>query len=241
MKAIFRVFLSICLICVIALSGYRVMQIQRAYVAEAAAHKSVLKYKPEAAEAPDGNEVFFNQAILDLQKEYPDAVGWLSVPYTGIDYPFVRAGDNSYYVRRDLNGSYALAGTVFLDCRNNTDFSDANNILYGHNMKNGSMFASLNKFSNRYFFEENKTGLVFLADKTYQISFFAYLVVRSDDEYIYDIPSDAAVAEAYLGYIKQKARHYREIYISPEDKIVTLSTCSYEFGDARMVLLGKLD
>ena len=103
-------------------------------------------------------------------------------------------------------------------------------------MKNGSMFGTLKAFADRQFFEANTHGTIFLPRETLTLEFFAYLVVKSTDEEIYSIDP----GESYFEHIKRCARQYRDIGLSREDKIVTLSTCAYEFDDARMVLLARV-
>ena len=86
-----------------------------------------------------------------LKAAYPDVVGWLYCEGTPINYPVAQGDDNSYYLRRDLDGNYAMAGTLFLDYRCSADFSDENSVIYGHNMNDGSMFAVLPDFSDPEF------------------------------------------------------------------------------------------
>ena len=217
----------------IAYSGYQLWGIYSDYRAEAKTHRSVMEYKPEDTSGP---EEIINQSVIDLQSKYPDAAGWLTLPDTRIDYPFMWYKDNDYYLRRDIDGNYALAGTLFIDYRCEKDFSSPNTIIYGHNMKNGSMFGALNSFSEKTFFDENRYGTVYLPYANLRLEFFAYMVVRPDNAEIYAVnPS-----ETYLGYVKQNARHFRDIEIEAGDRIVTLSTCSYEFNNARMVLIGRV-
>ena len=78
-----------------------------------------------------------------LSKENQDVIGWLYCPDTSINYPVVQAADNEYYLHRLLDDSKNAAGTLFMDYRNSADLSDWNSVIYGHNMKNGSMFGSL--------------------------------------------------------------------------------------------------
>ena len=239
-----RIILAAVLICAIAFSGYNVLKIQKGYNAEEAVHNEVLLFKPEPPAAADpGAETgkvewppFVNQSIADLKEQNKDAVGWITVPHTGIDYPFVQTGNNSDYLSTDVNGDYSIAGTLFMEYRNKSDFSDTNTVIYGHHMKNGSMFGSLVQYEDQVFFDTNRGGTVFLADKTFALEFFAYLVIHTDDDRIYDVYSESVDIE----YIREKARNYRDANVGPGDHIITLSTCAYEFQDARMVLLGKL-
>ena len=210
-------------------SGYRVWNIQRDYRAEAEMHGAVMEYKPR------DNEIV-NQSVIDLQAKYPDVVGWLSIPGTNIDYPFVWYEDNDYYLRRDLNGDYAQAGTLFMDFRNEPDFSSQNTIIYGHNMKNGSMFGTLKAFSDRDFFGANMQGTIFLPRETLTLEFFAYLVVNHMDQKIYSME----LSESYLDYVKKNARQYRDISLAADDRILTLSTCSDESNNARIVALAVI-
>jgi len=206
-------------------SGYRVWQAYGDYQAEAEMHSAVMAYKPEP-------EQIINQGVIDLQAKYPDVVGWLTVPGTKIDYPFVQAEDNDRYLRGDLDGNYALAGTLFMDCRCAPDFTSNNTIIYGHHMKNGSMFGTIKSFADAEFFDKNQHGTIFLLRQTLKLEFFAYMVVKSTDQQIYN-------TELNLDHVRQNARQYREIELSGEDRFVTLSTYSYEFDNARMILIAR--
>ena len=222
-------FLALCFAALLAYSGYRVWGIGANYREEAQLHGAVLEFKP----APDKT---VNQSVMDLQAKYPHAAGWLTIPNTRIDYPFVWYQDNDYYLRRDLNGEHATAGTLFMDCRCARDFTSDNTILYGHNMKNGSMFGTLKSFAEKAFFDETPRGTVYLPDRTVTLEFFAYLVVKSTDAEIYS----ADLSDTHLDYIRRGARQYRDIGVARGDRIVTLSTCSYEFNNARQVLVARV-
>ena len=225
----FSRLLALGLVAVMLYSGYRVWKITGDYRAEAEIHSAVIAFKPQQ------DDEVVNQSVIDLQAKYPDVVGWLTVPGTSIDYPFVWRDDNDYYLRRDLNGDDATAGTLFLDMRCEPDFSSQNTIIYGHHMKNGSMFGTLKAFADKEFFEANKHGTIYLPRETLTLEFFAYLVVSHRDAEIYSIEP----GEDYLDYVKQNARHFRDVALTGEDNLVTLSSCSYEFNNARMVLLAR--
>ena len=95
---------------VLAFSGYQLWQIYDRDARESTLHAQLLDYKPDPpAQATDAAAPRLNQNIVDLQAKYPDAVGWLSIPNTKIDYPFVQAKDNDFYLRRDIDGKYLYA------------------------------------------------------------------------------------------------------------------------------------
>ncbi|MCL2508707.1 MAG: class B sortase [Oscillospiraceae bacterium] len=243
MARFFRIFLSLILIGVIGFSFYNIVLINREYEKESQMHEDILRYRPgpgpAAEKKPD--EPFVNQNILDLQARNSDVVGWLHIDGTKIDYPFVWAKDNETYLRRDLNKNYASAGTVFMDYRCDKDFSGFNTILYGHNMKNDSMFGTLPKFSGESYFATNKTGKVYLADRTYGVEFFAYLVVKSSNPTVYRVDFEApADMQDFFAYVQKNAVRYRDIGLSADDQVLTVSTCNYSFDNARSVLMGKL-
>ena len=243
------------LVAVIGYSGYRLWDINRNYAQEAEMHSRLLQYRPTAqATMPQTSissafhvnpaefvEPIANQSIVDLQASYPDVAGWLMVPGTQIDYPFVQGIDNEHYLHRDLDHNWSAAGTIFMDYRSSSDFSDFNTIIFGHNMRNGSMFGTLKNFNDQDFFDANMAGTIFLVNKTYEIEFIAFAVIKPDDAVIYNpniiIEEDKV---AFLDYIKSTARYYRNIGATANDRIVTLSTCNYEFDDARMVIIGRI-
>jgi len=230
MKKILVSVLAVCLAALMLYSGYRAWQAYGDYRAEADMHGAVMEFKPQEDES-------INQSVIDLRAMYPDVVGWLTVPGTNVDYPFVQAGDNDHYLRRDLNGDYALAGTLFMDYRCEQDFLSQNSIIYGHHMKNGSMFGTLVQFNDAAFFEENRVGTIFLPFETWNLEFFAFMVINpaTETEIYNTVPQDG-----YWDYVNQNARYYRDIALTDSDRIVTLSTCAYEFENARMVLLARL-
>jgi len=217
---------------IIGFSGYQIWKINADYNDEKRMHDIVMEYKPEDSE-PDMEII--NQSVIDLQSKYPDVVGWLTVPNTKIDYPFVWYENNDYYLRRDLNGDYALAGTVFIDYRCEKGFTSKNTIIYGHHMRNNSMFGTIKLFNDKDFFDKNRTGTIHLPYATLTLEFFAYMVVNpATEKEIYHV----SLNDTYFDYVKDNARHYRDVGLTTSDKIVTLSTCAYEFKDARMVLIG---
>lgn len=232
MKKAIRWFAIIALIVVICISGYKVFETSYQYAQESQVKGSLKKYWSEVEEVGGGEEA--NRRIKALQNEVNgDIKGWLTVPNTKIDYPFVISIDNDYYLRRDVYAKYSMAGSLFVDYRCDEDFTDFYTIIYGHNMKNNSMFGDLDLFANKDFFENNSSGKIFLKDFIYTFEVFAYMIVDADDEVVYNtLPAK----DKLLDYIRKKAYNYREP--SSSGKIVALSTCSYDYNGARIVLMG---
>ena len=110
----------------------------------------------------------------ELQAVNPDIYAWITVPGTVIDYPILQhASDNSYYLMHNIDGSYGYPGCIYTENMNSKDFTDNNTVIYGHNMKNGSMFAQLHKFEDPDFFNENREVLIYLPDEVLHYTIFA--------------------------------------------------------------------
>ena len=167
----------------------------------------------------------------ELQKQYPDIYAWIRIPGTVIDYPILqREGDNSYYLNHTYQGKKKTEGAIYTEDYNSKDFLDPNTVIYGHNMKNGSMFKALHKYKNRTFFDEHSEIIIYQKGKilTYKI-FAAY---TSDAKHLllsYDF-DDENVFSNYLNNVLTNSNKSSNINItipvSSEDRIITLSTCN---------------
>lgn len=165
----------------------------------------------------------------------PDYSGWIRVSGTRIDYPYVRGDDNEEYLRKDFYGKPARAGTIFLDYRNLGGAGEAHTMLYGHNMKNGSMFHDLVKYHDADFLRENP--LISLTDlygrRTYRI--FSVYEVSADD---YTLPLDFENPENYRSFLMDLADlSMHEAEAIPEDaQLLSLITCSYGVDNGRTII-----
>jgi sortase B len=176
-----------------------------------------------------------------LCKGVPDAIAWLTIDGTKIDYPVVQTDDNQFYVHNSAEKKASKYGAVFLDFRNHGDFSDFYNIIYAHNMANGSMFGTLVRFKQKDFFDRVQTGTLNTPTHDYELQIFACSVTNSTSDYYQSIAFlSPAEKESHLAYLKKTAKYWRDITIGNDDRIVILSTCSYEFDEARTVVLAKL-
>lgn len=164
-----------------------------------------------------------------------DLIGWIYIADSDIDYPIVQGTDDQYYLHRAPDGSYNQSGSIFLSYRCAADFSDALNILYGHNMKSG-MFGDIRKFRQREQFDKHRYGWLFTKKDLYRIDFYALSVVSAYDT-IYDIPADNS---EWQDTLKANSIYYTEPELNSEDSVVSLSTCTYDYENARILFTGKL-
>ncbi len=171
-----------------------------------------------------------------LNTAYPDAIGWLYIPDTVINYPVMQSDDNFYYLDHAYDGSPLKAGSVYLDCRCEGRFRNPINIVYAHNMKNGSMFAQITRFKNDSFFESHKYGWLATPETVYRIDFFSLAVADWHDE-LYK--GDTSISE-WIPHLYVRSAVCREMTYTDDDRFVSFSTCSYEFENARNILTGKL-
>lgn len=117
----------------------------------------------------------------ELQSVNPDVYAWITVPGTEIDYPILQhPSDNSYYLMHNIDGSYGYPGCIYTENLNSKDFTDNNTVIYGHNMKNGSMFAQLHKFEDPDFFRGNREVLIYLPDEVLHYTIFAAHIMMTD-------------------------------------------------------------
>ncbi|MBQ7139099.1 MAG: class B sortase [Clostridia bacterium] len=166
---------------------------------------------------------------------------WLYAAGTPIDYPVVQCGNNSYYMDRMFNRKANKAGTLFVDYRNLPDFADPNTLIYGHHMRDSSMFHSLTDYESRGFFEAHPWMVVVRADEILLIEVFAGYVTDGRD-HCYDIAlSDEGDMGEFVAAAKEKSNFDAHVEIDcARDHLVTLSTCAYNFENARYVVIGRL-
>ncbi len=175
-----------------------------------------------------------------LLQENADIVGWLYCENTEINYPVVQAADNNYYLRRDLYGDYLISGTLFVDYRCPTVGTGQNFIIYGHNMNNGTMFGTMVEYKEQAYADAHPVLWYLTPDRDYRIELFAGQVTASDSEVYTPSFGSAERFEEFLRDIKDHSTFVSDLSVTGEDHIITLSTCSYEFGNARYVVFGKL-
>jgi len=166
-----------------------------------------------------------------LTAKYPDVYAWICIPGTNVNYPIVqREGDNSYYLTHTIDGQVKIEGSIYTEDYNTKDFSDANTLIYGHNMKNGSMFKTLHKYRDRKFFEENSTIYIYQKDRVLIYRIFAAYVYDNRHLMLSFDFEDENIFRNYLQNVLTKKDMSSNIDttvdVSTSDKIITLSTCN---------------
>lgn len=178
---------------------------------------------------------------VDLYSINNDYIGWINIENTTIDYPIVKGYNNKFYLSRDFNKQYLKTGSIFMDYRNE-GFKDKNVVIYGHNMKDKSMFGSLDKFKDLYYLRKNKyISITSKEGESFIYEIFGIYVTSEDDAECISINFNKE--EDFCKYIESilnKSIYNLNMNIKSTDKILTLATCSYEFSNARLIIHAKL-
>lgn len=192
--------------------------------------------EPETETEPETTAYVSPIDFEPLLKINPDTIGWIKVPDTNIDYPIVwREGDNDTYLHTDFEGNSSQAGAIYLDMDSAPDFTGRNNLLYGHHMKNGSMFKDVVKFKDQDYFKEHQYFEVYTPDRTIHLKAVscyydkAQPIVRK---------TRFKTRESYNAFIQEMLSpcSFAEMPEVDIDSLFVLVTCSYEVNDARTFL-----
>ena len=190
----------------------------------------------------DTKEETFSVDFEKLLEMNSDVVGWIRFDEPSeINYPVVQGRDNEEYLKRTFEANTNKLGTLFVDVNNPGDFSGRNTFIYGHNMKNGSMFAQLLKYKDDSFYKEHPYFYIYTPDgkvRTYEI-FSAGVLKDTSDSYIMDYADDAAF-QTYIDYIKQQSAYPTSAEVTTASKIVSLSTCTNVRDDERFLVHGVM-
>lgn len=203
------------------------------------------KYVTETSEQVEGTEAaeeapWYTLASVDLkalQQENPEVCGWLYFENEKISYPIMYSGDNEKYLRTTWDGQSASAGSIFLEEANSPDFNDSHTLIYGHNMKDLSMFGRLKYYKEKDdYYADHQFFQIFTGDMIYRYQIFGYEDI-DPNSFVYTVPYGEN--EEFQSFIDQLYKlSYKDTGVSAKsvNKIVTLSTCSS--GDNRFVVHG---
>lgn len=234
-KNIYTVLMLICVI-VFLFALYKVVGILLDY-------KEIDDYYNEAKEEyvveDDGGISYIK--LAELIKKNVDVKGWIYIKDTDISYPLLQGSDNQYYLYRNYDKQYLGAGSIFIEASNSSDLSDLHTIIYGHNMHNGAMFGTLDKFFKESYRDEHPYVYVMLPDgkwNKYEI-FAAYTADIEDGTFTVFSEGDTAYNK-YLELIESKNTYKNTVPPENGEQILTLSTCTEDSNDyKRNVLQAK--
>lgn len=179
------------------------------------------------------------QALLAENK---DCIGWLRIDGTDINYPVVQGDDNAFYLNHNFYREYAACGTLFLDCRNDVGSPQEHLIIYGHQMKDGSMFKQLNGYKEEDFYQEHRMVTLYLGEQKYQYEVAAAYVTnvaKSGGYYNYLHRDTRKEQMEYLQKMVAYQLYPTGVTVNEEDELLSLSTCEYSSTNGRLIILAR--
>lgn len=220
------------LIIVIMVCGWKVLPMLYGYLHGSSQYKTV-------------SETYFHKGVVRfdrLQKKYPDCKAWIYQKGTGINYPVMqRKGDNQYYLHHLYNGEYNFKGSIYIDKDNLHPFLDPVTILYGHRMRDRTMFWSIHQYANKGYWKKHKTMTIYTKNQDYRVKIFAMFYLESNDKaYQNQNIQGYEDREKYLLMVKKRSILHTKVKVSPSDPLVLLSTCQEASGTHRIAVFGKL-
>ena len=176
-----------------------------------------------------------------LREINSDYIGWIHIEGTDVSYPITQGPDNDYYLYRMFDGTYNGAGCVYMDYKNSSAWLDQHTILYGHNMKNGTMFADAVNYRKQEFYDAHPTGLLMTPYGNFELQFFsAYSPEVHESAWETEFASQEFYAD-WLQNARERSVIRTNVTPTPEDQVITLSTCTYDHRtEARFVILAIL-
>lgn len=227
---------------------YEALEVYVSVPAPAAQKPDRNTQKPSQSESEAPTEETEPAEVIDfpvvdfdaLREINSSVMGWLYCEGTNINYPVVQGPDNEYYLNHLFDKTPNGTGAIYLSSDNKPGLTDRNNIIFGHNMKNGSMFAGLFGFKDQSFALEHPRFLLVTPNANYTMDVFAGVVMGEWDNVWQTIFADDEEMEVWLQNIQSRSRIVTDVVPTAKDTILTLSTCSYEYENARFVVLGVL-
>lgn len=197
----------------------------------------------EVTESTEATAPVSDYPVVDfeaLQKINPDVLGWIYIEGTNINYPIVQGTDNDYYLEHLVDRTPNSAGSIFMDYRNAPDFSDFHTVIYGHNMKNKTMFAGITEYKKAKFYETHPTGKIMTPRGNYGFEVIGgYVADLMDPAWNLHFETEAECLDWLRDAMVRSTVGGDYVPVGGE-QIITLSTCSYEFDDARFVLICRV-
>lgn len=249
--------LSLCVLVALG-SGFLVFRDLNQYAESKDAYRDLAGYvevpeqtaSPESAPDPtepkrdDADIVLPSVDFETLRENGPDIIGWLSLPDTVLNYPVTHTDNNEYYLNHLYDGTYNKVGCLFADYENRADFSDRNTIIYGHNMRDGSMFALLNRYDEQSYFDTHRQMYLVTPKGGYVMEIFTAFAAKPEESGSKTSPwqlswKDDGAYTTWLTAMKERSAVESDVTVTCSDKVLTLSTCT-PGGTGRFLVMGKL-
>lgn len=192
---------------------------------------------PPTTEDPQQTVTLDFAPLKEINKEI---VAWLFAEGTSIDYPVLHTDNNSYYLNHLYTGESNKSGSLFLDYRNTGLFTERNTVIYGHHMNNGSMFTALELYKEQDFYDNHPTMQLYTPEGDYLIELICGTVEDGNYEFVQFAFVDEDAFTEYVDAQRSRSTFQSNVELSPGDRIVSLCTCSYEWNNARYMVIGRL-
>lgn len=232
--------ITVCLIGIILVSGYKIGKIMWEYQVAKSAYTNI----SEKTAKVDPKQF---TGVVDwkaLKKVNPDVQGWLYQKGTVINYPVVQGTDNDTYLHTRFDKQWSGGGTLFVDCRMEKDFKGFNSIIYGHHMKDGSMFRSIRGYTKEDgYYDKHKTLELATPHGNYHLVVFSAFITKATDEDTYKMTYGEAEKQAYIDRAWERSElpiTRDSVDVTKNDRLVTLSTCAYDYEEARYIVMCKM-
>lgn len=232
--------ITVCLIGIILVSGYKIGKTMWDYQVAKSAYTNI----SEKTAKVDPKQF---TGVVDwkaLKKVNPDVQGWLYQKGTVINYPVVQGTDNDTYLHTRFDKQWSGGGTLFVDCRMEKDFKGFNSIIYGHHMKDGSMFRSIRGYTKEDgYYDKHKTLELATPHGNYHLVVFSAFITKATDEDTYKMTYDEAEKQAYIDRAWERSElpiTRDSVDVTKNDRLVTLSTCAYDYEEARYIVMCKM-
>lgn len=191
-------------------------------------------YKPTTEEG--------QKSFGELRAMNPDVMGWLTIYGTSIDYPIVKAQkDNFEYLSKDVEKNWTTCGALYVDVHNQWNFQDFNTIIHGHHMADHKMFGDLDLFTKTDYFNEHQYANLYYDGQNHGVELFAILTIDAYNPIVHStsLTTDEAKQE-FLNRIQKNKLLSRNLDITMDDHLVTMTTCNLTETNGRFTLVGKI-
>ncbi len=225
--------IMVCLAIIVVLSGWKIWSIMHDYSKNEEVYKDIAK---QAQTDGFTGDIDFDE----LRKTNPDVIGWIYYKDSPVDYPIVKGSDNDKYLHTMFDGTYGTFGTLFADAVTEAPFAQFNTIVYGHHMKDGSMFGSLRRLKDPEYAKEHPQMELITPEGKFHLEIWAFLNQPADSKIYTTNIHDKDERADYIRMVEDISEYTTGVSVSPEDRLVVLSTCAYEYQNARYMVVGKL-